>query len=101
LHHGYYYRNAIEMRRRAKLPRKLANWTQLSECFRCSVPKSARVALAKVPEHLREDVLLAALYAGELVTDFSVPITLDSHIHPPLSTRGGAPWVLELFERSN
>lgn len=98
---GFYYRNAMEMRRQSKLARTLANWQAIVKYLKDKVPAPARVVLAKLPESQRLDVLLAALYAGELSTDFSVPITFDSQIHPPRSTSGEKPWVWELLEKSS
>ena len=97
-----YYDNAIAMRRDARLIARHPEWRQQvrSQMSR-SCQETGRSILKAIPEGLRHSALLSLLYDGELDTDFSVPISLDSHIHPPLSVKGGLPWVWELFEKSS
>lgn len=96
-----HYRNAIGLRRYARLPTRNARWAETCARIRAIGPSRAGVAAAFLPENQRLPVILASLYNGDLVTDMSVPISLDSHVHPPLCTEGGLPWVWELFERSS
>ncbi len=97
-----YYDNAIAMRREARLLDRYPEWRkQVRSRMSRSGQKTGRDILMFIPEGLQHSALLSLLYDGELHTDFSVPISLDAHVHPPLSNKGGLPWVWELFERSS
>ncbi|WP_447586519.1 hypothetical protein [Pseudoxanthomonas mexicana] len=94
-----YYRNAIEMRRRAKLLAKKPEWvTRLVERAANKAKLSAGFMLENISEDQRLDALCSHLYHGTLRADLSNPVSLDMHVRPPLSNKGEAPWLWELFE---
>lgn len=99
---AWYYRNAIEMRRHAKLIAKHPQWlVDLSARMAGRVLPSADVVLNFVPAEQRLSALHSLLYNGHLVADLSKSVTLDSNVHPPRGTGGGLPWVWELLEKSS
>lgn len=99
---AWYYRNAIEMRRHAKLIAKHPRWmANLSVRMTGHGLQPAGIMLEFVPEEQRLAALHAFLYNGNLVTDLSRPVSLNSNVHPPRYTGGGLPWVWELLEKSS
>ena len=99
LRRGAYLENAIAMRRHAKYMQMHCE-CQGEELANISIPRRtpASKLLGFLPADKRYGTLMSLLYAGVLSTDFSLPVNIDSHVHPPLSIDGGLPWVWELFE---
>lgn len=101
LHQASYYRNAIGMRRYAKLP---ARWPELAEYYniiKTETAGHARKVLAFLPADKRMATLYACLYHGVLTADFSVPVSLDTYVHPRICHKEEVPWLLELLEKSS
>lgn len=97
-----YYRNAIELRRRAKLLAKKPEWaTRLLERVSNQQKVCAGLVLGNIAEDERLDALCSHLYHGTLRGDLSTPVSLDMHVRPPLPNKGEAPWLWELFERNS
>lgn len=98
----HFYRNAMEMRRRAKLVAKNPLWlTDLRMRISRRVQVSADVALGYVAEQHRLEALYSLLYHGELRGTLAAPVTLDMHVHPPLCPEGERPWLWELLENGS
>lgn len=99
LRRGAFYPNAVSMRRHANyFVRHCKDYREAIEARLALGQVKASRLLELVPEQHRYGALMSLLYEGVLDTNFSLPVSLDSHVHPPLTGEGRVPWVWELFE---